>query len=181
MKSGVRPLIPRVLSCVTTRMTIHLDLALPSGSSGLPEGWAGSPCRMWHPACLLLGLAPDEACHAVSVTKDPVVSYTAVSPLPDCSGGLFSAALALRSPWADVIRHRCPMEPGSSSAAKTRPRSSRGLKIPIIANRSASGKSTKRMAYYSAKSQVPHSVSTRLGTNDGVKAVGQESGRKVAD
>ncbi|KFI68624.1 hypothetical protein BMAGN_5001 [Bifidobacterium magnum] len=32
--------------------------------------------------CLLLGFAPDEACHANAVTSIPVVSYTAVSPLP---------------------------------------------------------------------------------------------------
>lgn len=42
------------------------------------------------PECLLLGLAPDEACHAVAVTNDPVVSYTAVSPLPDVSRAVCS-------------------------------------------------------------------------------------------
>lgn len=46
-----------------------------------------------------------------TVTSGPVVSYTAVSPLPACAGGLFSAALSLRSPWADVIRHRALWSP----------------------------------------------------------------------
>lgn len=46
-----------------------------------------------------------------TVTSGPVVSYTAVSPLPACAGGLFSAALSLRSPWADVIRHRALRSP----------------------------------------------------------------------
>ena len=46
-----------------------------------------------------------------TVTRGPVVSYTAVSPLPACAGGLFSAALSLRSPWADVIRHRALRSP----------------------------------------------------------------------
>ena len=59
----------------------------------------------------LLGLAPDEACHAIAVTNDPVVSCTAVSPLPGKPGGLFSVALSLRFPWADVIRHRALWSP----------------------------------------------------------------------
>ena len=91
-------------------MAIHLDLALPSGSSSLPEGFGRAVLER-----LLLGLAPDEACHATycyqrpggllhrrftltrrgravcsllrylsgpTVTRGPVVSYTAVSPLP---------------------------------------------------------------------------------------------------
>ncbi len=31
--------------------------------------------------------------------------------LHECAGGLFSAALSLRSPWADVIRHRALWSP----------------------------------------------------------------------
>lgn len=76
----MRPLIPRVLSCVSARMIIHLDPALPQGSSSLPEGLGGQPSA--NSAFLLLGLAPDEACRAVAVTSGPVVSCTAVSPLP---------------------------------------------------------------------------------------------------
>ena len=58
------------------RVVIHLDLTLPLSSSSLPEDVSEQPI------CLLLGLAPDEACHATSVTSRPVVSYTTVSPLP---------------------------------------------------------------------------------------------------
>ena len=61
-------------------MAIHLDLTSPPGSSSLPEGLGRAALRR-----LLLGLAPDEACHAVPVTSHPVVSYTAVSPLPSQS------------------------------------------------------------------------------------------------
>ncbi len=39
----MRPHIPRVLSCVSTRMAIHLDLTLPPSSSSLPEDWASNP------------------------------------------------------------------------------------------------------------------------------------------
>lgn len=74
-----------------TRMTIHLDLALPPGSSSLPEGRASNPCRRnRYVACPLLGLAPDEACHATAVTSCPVVSCTAVSPLPGRSRAVCS-------------------------------------------------------------------------------------------
>ncbi|KFI99944.1 hypothetical protein BPORC_2039 [Bifidobacterium porcinum] len=38
-----RPHIPRVLSCVSTRMAIHLDLTLPPGSSSLPEDMGEQP------------------------------------------------------------------------------------------------------------------------------------------
>lgn len=90
-KSEVRPRIPRVLSRVATRMAIHLDLTLPPGSSGLPEGRASSPCRSPKvPTCLLLGLAPDEACQRPTVASGPVVSYTAVSPLPSQSRAVCS-------------------------------------------------------------------------------------------
>ena len=58
-------------------MAIHLDLTSPSGSSSLPEGFGRAALKR-----LLLGLAPDEACHAAPVTSCPVVSCTAVSPLP---------------------------------------------------------------------------------------------------
>ena len=58
-------------------MAIHLDLTLPSGSSSLPEGFGRAALKR-----LLLGLAPDEACHAADCSSGPVVSYTAVSPLP---------------------------------------------------------------------------------------------------
>lgn len=58
-------------------MAIHLGLTLPPNSSSLPENLGEQPLRRF-----LLDLAPDEACLATAVTSSPVVSYTAVSPLP---------------------------------------------------------------------------------------------------
>ena len=88
-------------------MAIHLDLALPSGSSSLPEGFGRAVLER-----LLLGLAPDEACHAANCHQRPGGllhrRFTLTRPKP---GGLFSVALALRSPWADVIRHRALRSP----------------------------------------------------------------------
>ena len=93
----------------TARMAIHLDLALPSGSSSLPEGFGRAVLER-----LLLGLAPDEACHAANCHQRPggllhrrfTLTYRS-KPI----SGLFSAALSLRSPWADVIRHRALWSP----------------------------------------------------------------------
>ena len=50
----------------TARMAIHLDLTLPPGSSSLPEGFGRAVLRR-----LLLGLAPDEACHAANCYQRP--------------------------------------------------------------------------------------------------------------
>ena len=47
-------------------MAIHLDLTLPSGSSSLPEGFGRAALKR-----LLLGLAPDEACHATYCYQRP--------------------------------------------------------------------------------------------------------------
>ena len=48
------------------RMAIHLDLTLPPGSSSLPEGFGRAALKR-----LLLGLAPDEACHATYCYQRP--------------------------------------------------------------------------------------------------------------
>ena len=47
------------------RVVIHLDLTLPLSSSSLPEDVSEQPI------CLLLGLAPDEACHATYCYQRP--------------------------------------------------------------------------------------------------------------
>ena len=112
----VRPLIPRVLSCRKARMTIHLDLTLPSGSSSLPEGIGRAALKR-----LLLGLAPDEACHAANCHQRP--------------GGLLHRRFTLTHRPKPVRRSilccaisqvalggryppSCSMEPGSSSTDK---------------------------------------------------------------
>ena len=93
----------------TARMAIHLDLALPSGSSSLPEGFGRAVLER-----LLLGLAPDEACHAANCHQRPgglLHRRFTLTFRPKPKGGLFSVALSLRSPWADVIRHRALWSP----------------------------------------------------------------------
>jgi hypothetical protein len=59
-------------------MTIHLDLTLPSGSSSLPEGLSEQPN-----SAFCLALLPMRLAVRPTVASGPVVSYTAVSPLPD--------------------------------------------------------------------------------------------------
>ena len=66
----------------------------------------------------LFGLAPGGVYLANFVAEIAVRSYRTFSPLPYRYGGLFSAALSLRLPTPDVIRHRRFLEPGLSSICK---------------------------------------------------------------
>ena len=56
---------------------------------------------------LLLDLAPNEACHAAYCYQKSggLLHRRFTLTRTKRSGGLFSVALSLRSPWADVIRH----------------------------------------------------------------------------
>ena len=64
----------------------------------------------------LFSLAPGGVYLANFVAEIAVRSYRTFSPLPYRGyGGLFSAALSLRLPAPDVIRHRRFLEPGLSS------------------------------------------------------------------
>ena len=107
---------------------------------------------------LLLGLAPDEACHAADCYQRPggllhrrfTLTYRS-KPI----SGLFSAALSLRSPWADVIRHRALWSPEVPQPTD-RSRPSRGLKCTMIARKRTKGKSKKlyfSCVNFSVKSQ----------------------------
>ena len=81
----------------------------------------------------LFGLAPGGACRAALVAKGAVRSYRTISTLPLLPqfGGMISVALSLRSPWADVIRHRVSVEPGlSSSRSRERPAAIRPSDAP---------------------------------------------------
>lgn len=119
-------------------MAIHLDLTLPSGSSSLPEGFGRAALKR-----LLLGLAPDEACQATDCCQRSGGllrhRFTLTGPK---TGGLFSVALSLRSPWADVIRHRALWSPEVPQPTD-RSRPSRGLKCTMIARKRTKGKSKK--------------------------------------
>ena len=132
-------------------MAIHLDLTLPPGSSSLPEGFGRAALKR-----LLLGLAPDEACHATDCCQRSGGllrhRFTLTGPK---TGGLFSVALSLRSPWADVIRHRALWSPEVPQPTD-RSRPSRGLKCTMIARKRTKGKSKKlyfSCVNFSVKSQ----------------------------
>ena len=126
--------IPRVLSrAKCTRMTIHLDLTLPPNSSSLPEDLGEQPLNTFY-----LTLLPMRLAMRLTVTRSPVVSYTAVSPLPKqkfrrsilCCA-ISQVALGGRYPPL------CSVEPGSSSATPNE-HCSRGHRetstFPIIAD-----------------------------------------------
>ena len=149
----MRPLIPRVLSCqrhgwpsISTWRCRQALAAYPKASD---EQSSNAFC---------LALLPMRLAMRPTVTSGPVVSYTAVSPLPtgrNRSGGLFSAALSLRSPWADVIRHRALWSPEVPQPTD-RSRPSRGLKCTMIAKKRTKGKSKKlyfSCVNFSVKSQ----------------------------
>ncbi len=72
----------KAVSRVLSWMVIYLDLPSPAGSIDLPGSRraASSPCLVF----LRMGFT----C-ARPVTGTAVVSYTAISPLPDKSGGIF--------------------------------------------------------------------------------------------
>ena len=92
-------------------MAIHLDLTLPPNSSSLPEDLGEQPLNVF---CLTL--LPMRLAMRLTVTRSPVVSYTAVSPLPKqkfrrsilCCA-ISQVALGGRYPPL------CSVEPGSSS------------------------------------------------------------------
>ena len=74
-------------------MIIFLELLLPAISSDLPK--AGGPRQRFCSVLLRMGFT-----YALPVTRKAVVSYTALPPLPDYSGGTF----LLHYPWSP--RHR---------------------------------------------------------------------------
>ncbi len=75
-----RVLSPGAAGTAAPGMVIYLGCGLPRTSSGLPVAVKGNPFAS--ESRLLLGLAPDEACHAASVAGCPVGSYPTLSPLP---------------------------------------------------------------------------------------------------
>ena len=154
-------------------MAIHLDLTLPSGSSSLPEGFGRAALKR-----LLLGLAPDEACHAADCYQWPggllhrrfTLTYRS-KPI----SGLFSAALSLRSPWADVIRHRALWSPEVPQPTD-RSRPSRGLKCTTIARESSKAK-RKKTFVFSGSFPANHQS---YGYNDDYQAAMQLVGPYIA-
>jgi len=87
-------------------MAIHLDLTLPPGSSSLPDDTGEQPLPPSAWPCSRWGLPCDLLLPEARWSLTPPFH-----PYPSRTGGLFSVALSLRSPWADVIRHRALWSP----------------------------------------------------------------------
>ncbi len=83
--------ISRILFFENKEMVISLDLALLTGSSGLPGKTGAGNSN----ALSLFGLAPCGVYPALTVSCQAVSSYLAISPLPAEAGGIFSVALSL--------------------------------------------------------------------------------------
>ena len=110
----------RHISSLGLRKTGHKPSSvLPVIGSGDHYSWVAVTCDLqrpypgartgpipsrFHGKAPLFGLAPGGVYHAVSVTRNAVSSYLAFSPLPDCSGGLFSVALSFPSPGLGVTQ-----------------------------------------------------------------------------
>ena len=137
-----------------------------------PMARASSPYRH------LFGLAPDEACHAVHCYQGPgglLRRRFTLTFRPKPKGGLFSVALSLRSPWADVIRHRALWSPEVPQPTD-RSRPSRGLKLTMIARKRTKGKSKK--LYFSC---INFSVKSQCcGYNDDYRTAKQLFGPYIA-
>ena len=91
LRNTRRALVPlsKTVSRVMSWMVICLAQVSPPGSSDLPGGRRAA-------LCLLFGLASDGVYMALSVTRQPVVSYTAFPPLPADAGGIS----LLHCPWS---------------------------------------------------------------------------------
>ena len=77
------------LQQATVGMIIYLGRLLPAASSNLPK--AGGPRQRFCSVLLRMGFT-----YAPSVTREAVVSYTALPPLPGKPGGTF----LLHYPWS---------------------------------------------------------------------------------
>lgn len=82
----------KTISRVMSRIIIYPVLLSPAGSSDLPENVTGSH-MVFYSVLLRMGFT----C-ALSVTRKAVVSYTALPPLPEYSGGIF----LLHCPWSHL-------------------------------------------------------------------------------
>ncbi len=100
-------------------MTIYLDPPLLAASSNLPELQLERLPRLSEESGILLGLAPDGACHAVPVARSAVSSYLAISPLPPKRRFIFCCAIR-RISAPGRYPASCLVVPGLSSHAFAR-------------------------------------------------------------
>ena len=85
-------MISRTISRVMSWIIIYPVLPSPAGSSDPPENVTGSHI-VFYSVLLRMGFT-----YALPVTRKAVVSYTALPPLPDFSGGTF----LLHCPWSHL-------------------------------------------------------------------------------
>ena len=110
-RESARGSVSRVLSVLSDCATIPLRMPLPASSSNQPgRRKRAAPCAVPIRSCSRWGL-PCRSCYQ---HRGALLPHRFALAAPKC-GGLFSVALSLKSPWPDVIRHRCSVEPGLSS------------------------------------------------------------------
>ena len=103
--------ISRVMSKLqqaTVGMIIYLGRLLPAASSNLPK--AGGPRQRFCSVLLRMGFT-----YAPSVTREAVVSYTALPPLPGIYRAVYFCCTILRVASTGRYPASCPVKPGLSS------------------------------------------------------------------
>ena len=108
--------ISRVMSKLqqaTVGMIIYLGRLLPAASSNLPK--AGGPRQRFCSVLLRMGFT-----YAPSVTREAVVSYTALPPLPGIYRAVYFCCTILRVASTGRYPASCPVKPGLSSSAAFR-------------------------------------------------------------
>jgi len=101
-------------------MTIPLGRPLPDASRDLPGRLPGNGLRaipIW--SCSRWGLPCRPCCQVRGALLPHHFNLTSAPPKERRIGGIFSVALSLGLPPADVIRHRVSVEPGLSSQPRT--------------------------------------------------------------
>ena len=108
--------ISRVMSKLqqaTVGMIIYLGRLLPAASSNLPK--AGGPRQRFCSVLLRMGFT-----YAPSVTREAVVSYTALPPLPGIYRAVYFCCTILRVTSTGRYPASCPVKPGLSSSGPFR-------------------------------------------------------------
>ena len=96
------------LQQATVGMIIYLGRLLPAASSNLPK--AGGPRQRFCSVLLRMGFT-----YAPSVTREAVVSYTALPPLPGIYRAVYFCCTILRVASTGRYPASCPVQPGLSS------------------------------------------------------------------
>ena len=89
-------------------MIIYLGRLLPAASSNLPK--AGGPRQRFCSVLLRMGFT-----YALSVTREAVVSYTALPTLPGTRRAVYFCCTILRVASTGRYPASCPVKPGLSS------------------------------------------------------------------